>query len=184
MQLSRKALNARWAWTAGAAFAVLAALSFVEGALKTRTGFGTLDLQGVSSGWGIRVIMDRWTSPPDSVLAGFSLGLDFLFIPLYAAALFFGAIAALDRFAPDPGRLRRIMSLLALAPIAGAICDVLENCLQLAMLTGGPTDGLARLALEATAAKYVGVAIGVVLSLMGLAGRYMKRRSKAMDRQT
>ena len=175
MQLSRKALNARWAWTTGAAVAVLVALNLVEGALKARTGYGTLDLQGVGSGWGIRVVMDHWTSPPDSVLAGFTLGLDFLFMPLYAAALFFGAIAALDRFAPRPGRRRRILALLALAPIGGAICDVLENLLELAMLTGGPTDALARLALEATAAKYVGVAVGLVLSVAGLLGRAWKK---------
>jgi hypothetical protein len=177
MQLSRKALNARWAWTTGAAFAVLAALNLIEGALKARTGYGTLDLQGVGSGWGIRVIMDHWASPPDSVLAGFALGLDFLFMPLYAAALFFGAIAALDRFALRPGQRRRLMVLLAFAPVCGAICDVLENTLELVMLTGGPTDALARLALEATAAKYVGVAIGVVLSVAGLVGRYVKRRA-------
>jgi hypothetical protein len=181
MQLSRKALNARWAWTTGAAFVVLAALNLLEGVLRARTGYGTVDLQGVGSGWGIRVIMDHWTSPPDSVLAGFSLGLDFLLIPLYGAALFFGALVALDRFAPRPGQLRRIMTLLALAPVAAAICDVLENSLELKMLTGGPTDALARLALEATAAKFVGILIGLALSLAGLVGLYLKRRAKTTD---
>jgi len=184
MQLNRKALKTRWAWTAGFAFIVLAALSLVEGALKARTGYGTLDLQGVSSGWGIRVIMDHWASPPDSVLAGFSLGLDFLLMPLYAAALFFGAIVAIDRFAPRPGRLRRILSLLALAPIAAAICDLMENALELVMLTSGPSDALARFALEATAAKYVGVAIGLVLSITGLVGLYWKKPAKATDERS
>jgi hypothetical protein len=181
MQLSRKALKTRLAWTSGAAFVVLAALNLVEGALKTRTGYGTVDLQGVGSDWGIRVIMDHWVSPPDSVLAGFGLGLDFLFIPLYGAALFFGAIVALDCIASRPGLLRRIMTLLALAPIAAALCDVLENCLELVMLTSGPTDALARLALEATAAKYVGIAIGLVLSIAGLIGLYWKRSAKTTD---
>ena len=184
MQLSRKALNARWAWTAGAAFAVLAALNLLEGVLRARTGFGTVDLQFVSSGWGIRVIMDHWVRPPDSVLAGFSLGLDFLFMPLYGAALFFGAIVALDRFAPRPGRLRRIMTLLAFAPVAAAICDAIENALELAMLNGGPTDALARLALEATAAKYAGIAIGLALSVAGLVGLYWKGSAKGADPRT
>lgn len=175
MQLSRKSLNARWAWTTVAAFVLLAALNMIEGALKARTAYGTVDLQGVGTGWSIRVIMDHWTSPPDSVLAGFSLGLDFLFIPLYGAALFFGSIAAMDRFAPRPGRLRRIMTLFAFAPVAAAICDAVENSLELVMLTAGPTDALARLALEATAAKYVGVAIGLILAIAGLVGRYVKR---------
>jgi len=181
MQLSRKALKARWAWTTGGAFVVLAALNLVEGALRARTGYGTLDLQGTSSAWTIRVIMDHWTSPPDSVLAGFSLGLDFLLMPLYGAALFLGAIVALDRFAPKPGQLRRILSLLSLAPIAAAFCDAMENALEMVMLTSGPTETLARFALEATAAKYVGVAIGLVLSIAGLVGLYWKRRGTTTE---
>jgi hypothetical protein len=176
MQFSRKALNARWAWSTVAAFVLLAALNLIDTALKARTGYGTAELQGVSTGWGIRVIADHWTSPPDAVLAGFALGLDFLFIPLYGAALFFGALVALDRFAPEAGLRRRIMTLLALAPVGGAICDVAENSLQLFMLTRGPSDMLAAITLEATAAKYVGIAIGLLLALAGLAGKVFKRR--------
>jgi len=175
MQLSRKALNARWLWTSAAAIVLLVVLNLLDAVLKAKTGYGTTDLQGVSTGWGIRVVVDHWTSPPDAVLAGFLLGLDYLFIPLYGAALFFGSLAALDRFAPQPGRLNRIMSLLALAPIGAAICDALENSFELYMLTHASTDMMASLALEATAAKYLGILIGVVLTLAALAGRIWKR---------
>jgi hypothetical protein len=178
MQLSRKALNARWAWTTGAAIVLLVALNLLDSELKARTGFGAVSLQGIGTGWGIRSIADHWTSPPDAVLAGFALGLDFLFIPLYGAALFFGSIAALDRYAPRPGRLRRIMTLLALAPIGAAICDVIENALELLMLQRAATDTMASIALEATAGKYVGIVIGIVLSLAALAGRFIKPKDK------
>lgn len=179
MQLSRKALNARWAWTTGAAIALLIVLNLLDSVLRARTGYGTVGMQGVGTGWGIRSIADHWVSPPDAVLAGFALGLDFLFIPLYGAALFFGSLAALDRFAPQPGRLRRIMTLLALAPIGAAICDGIENSLELFMLQRAATDTLASLALEATAAKYVGILIGIVLSLAALVGRFVKRKDQA-----
>ena len=76
------------------------------------------------------------------------------------------------------------MSLLALAPIAGAICDGLENAFELVMLNLGPTDALARLALEATAAKYVGVLIGLLLSIAGFVGLYLKKAAKAADGPT
>ncbi len=115
MQFSRKALNARWAWTSGMAIVLLLVLNLLDGALKAKTGFGTVSLQGIGSGWSIRLIVDHWTSPPDAVLAGFLLGFDFLLIPLYGAALFFGSLAAIDRFAPKSGRLQRILALLALA---------------------------------------------------------------------
>lgn len=177
MQFSRKALNARWAWTSGAAIVLLVIMNLLDAVLKARTGFSTMSLQGIGSGWDIRVIVDHWTAPPDAVLAGFLLGLDFLFIPLYGAALFFGALAAIDRFAPTGGQLRRIMTLLALAPVGAAICDGIENILQLYMLTHASTDMMASLALEATAAKYLGAAIGLVLSLAALAGHFWKKRA-------
>ena len=68
------------------------------------------------------------------------------------------------------------MSLLALAPIGAAICDGLENSYELYMLTHASTDMMASLALEATAAKYLGILIGVVLTLAALVGRFVKRR--------
>ena len=176
MQLSRKALNARWAWTSAAAVAALAVLWLTDTILKARTGYGAVDLQNVPTDWGIRSIMDRWTSPPDSALAGFGLGFDYLFMPLYAAALYFGAIAARERFAPQPGRIRRILSALAIAPVAGALFDACENTLQMIMLASGPSQTLATLAAEATAAKYAGVLVGLALSLAAAAGMFVKKK--------
>jgi hypothetical protein len=178
MQLSRKALNARWAWTSAAAIAALVVLNFADTMLKSRTGYGTVDMQGVGTGWGIRVIADHWASPPDATLAGFGLGFDYLFMPLYGAALYFGSIVARERFAPKPGIRRRIMALLAMAPVVAALFDACENTLEIMMLTGTPTDALAGLALQATAAKYVGVLIGLLLSLTALVGLLLSALKK------
>lgn len=176
MQISRKALNARWAWTSAAAILVLAVLYLLDSALRAKTGYGTADLQGVRSGYAIRRIVDHWTLPPDAVLAGFCLGLDYLLMPLYGAALFFGSLAAVVRFAPTGGRLNRWLSLLSLAPIGATICDGLENAFQLYMATHASTDTMASLALEATAAKWLGIAIGLVLTLAALAGLVIKKK--------
>ena len=178
MQLSRKTLNARWAWTSAAAFAALVVLSLIDTVLKAKSGFGAADLQNVPTDWGIRLIMDRWTSPPASVLAGFGLGFDYLFMPLYGAALFYGGIAARERFAPGLGRLRRILAALAIAPVAGALFDACENGLQMVMLTQGPNQVLATLAMEATTAKFAGILIGLALSLAAVVGMFVKRKEK------
>ena len=178
MQLSRKALNACWAWTSAAAFAALVVLNLTDTILKARTGFGAVDLQNVPTAWGIRWIMDHWTSPPDSALAGFGLGFDYLFMPLYGAALFYGAIVARERYAPGPGRMRRILSALAIAPVAGALFDACENGLQIVMLTQGPSQVLATLAAEATMAKFAGVFIGLALSLAAVVGLFAKRKEE------
>jgi hypothetical protein len=176
MQLSRKTLNARWAWTSAAAVAALAVLSLTDTLLKAKTGFGAADLQNVPTDWGVRWIMDHWASPPNSVLIGFALGFDYLFIPLYAAALYFGAIAARERFTPKPGRAQRIMALMAMAPVAGALFDACENALQMVMLTNGPSQILATLATEATTAKYAGVAVGLALTAAAGVGLFVKRK--------
>jgi hypothetical protein len=177
MQFSRKALGPRWAWTTVLAALLFAAIYLLDSVLRTNTGFGTADMQFVRSGFGLRTIADHWLRPIDAVQVGLVFGLDFLFIALYGTALFFGALAALDRFAPNPGVARRIMIRLALAPIGAAICDAAENVLQLWMLTHTPTNVLASYALEATAAKWLGITIGVALSLAALVGRWIPRRA-------
>jgi hypothetical protein len=182
MQLSRKVLNARWAWTSAAAVAALAVLGLTDTILKAKAGYGAADLQNVPTAWGIRWIADHWTSPPDSVLAGFGLGFDYLFMALYGAALFYGAIAARERFAPQPGRMRRILSALAMAPVAGALFDACENGLQMVMLTQGPNQVLATLAAEATAAKFAGVFIGLALTLAAVVGMFVKRKEEEAEK--
>jgi hypothetical protein len=176
MQLSRKTLNARWAWTSAAAVAALAVLGLTDTILKAKTGYGAVDLQNVPTGSGIRWIMDHWTSPPDSALAGFGLGFDYLFMPLYAAALFYGAIEARERYARGPGRMWRILSALAIAPVAGALFDACENGLQMIMLTVGPSQTLATLAAEATTVKFAGVFIGLALTLAAVVGLFVKKK--------
>jgi len=177
MQLSRKSLNAYWLWSSAAAALMLIVMTALEGMLKARTGLATADLQFVGTGYGLRVIIDHWLSPPDAAFAGFLLGLDYLFMPLYGAALFFGALAALDRFAPARGTLRALLARLTLFPIGAALCDAIENGLQISMLTQSPSNLIASFALEATAGKWLGIAIGVLLTVAALIGRLVKRRS-------
>lgn len=177
MQLSRKSLNAYWAWTSALALAMLGVMVVLDGALKARTGFGTADLQFVSTGYGLRLIIDHWLSPPNAAFAGFVLGIDYLFMPLYGAALFFGSLAALDRFAPARGSLRTLLTRLTLFPIGAALCDAIENGLQFSMLNQSPSNLIASFALEATSAKWLGIGIGVLLTLAALIGRLMKRRA-------
>lgn len=178
MQLSRKTLHASW-WRLSLLSVVLfAVLNLLDTFLRARTGYGTADLQGLSSALALRTVFDHWASPPDSALAGFGLGLDYLFMPLYGAALYLGGIAAREVFAPEKSKLRRTLTLLAMAPIAGALFDALENALQLAMLVHGPSDALAKLALQATAGKYAGAVVGLVLSLTAAAAAALQWRGK------
>lgn len=166
LQVSKEALKSRWGWTSLAAVLVLIILNLADGALKARTGAGTLDLQFASSGPAVRFIMDRWQTPADATLVGFLLGLDFLLIPLYGAALYFGCIAARERFAPGGGALRRLLDAVSIAPLVAVLCDVVENMLEMSMLTQGPNPLFAMLSYQATMLKWASGLVGLIPALI------------------
>ncbi len=176
LQLSKTGLNRAWGWTTVGAVAVFLVLNMLDTALKSRTGFGTADLQFAADSWGFRSILDHWQVPADMGSAGFLLGLDFLFIPLYGAALFFGAVAARELLAPQPGTKRRLIDALGMAPLLAAACDAVENVLEFSMLLHGPSDLPAALAHEVSLVKYVGLLVGIVLSLTAALALLAKRR--------
>ena len=58
----------------------------------------------------------------------------------------------------------------AVVPLAGALCDAIENGLEMWMLLNRPTDDLARLAATISNAKYVALVVGTALLMRGSAG--------------
>jgi len=147
--------------------------------LRALSGFGTADLQDFSTAAQYRQAFMAWPSLY-AVRAGFDWGLDYLLMPLYAAAFFYSGILAREAFAPRPGRLRRLLTLLAAVPIAGAALDAVENALQLSMMLSGPSDAIARIAFTVSNAKWAALTVGVVLLLGALMGRAQERRQKQL----
>jgi hypothetical protein len=92
-------------------------------------------------------------------------------MPLYAAAFFYSGILAREAFAPRPGQLRRILTLLSAVPIAGAVLDAIENALELGQMLSGPSDGLARIAFNVSNAKWIAVYVGLALFLGAVMAR-------------
>jgi hypothetical protein len=172
-----KQLHRNWLWTtlfAIAAFAVLAAL---DTQLKAATGFGTADLQKVATAAAVEEIRAHWFSSSNAIAAGFSLGFDYLFMPLWGFAFYFSGIIVRERFMPKPGLARRAMAMIAVVPLAGALFDMAENGLETKMLVSGPTDQLANLAFTATTAKWVCFVVGAVLLLGALVARMTGRKA-------
>jgi hypothetical protein len=106
--------------------------------------------------------------------------LDYLFMPLYAAAFFYAGILGREAFAPRPGLLRRILTMLAAVPIAGALLDAVENALQLSMFLSNPTDRIAGIALSVSNAKWVAFYVGAVLWLGALVARQQERLQRRL----
>jgi hypothetical protein len=174
MRITKQVLVRRWAIFSVLAALVFAILAWSDLRLKSLTGFGTTDLQGFATADQYRQAFLVWPSRY-AARAGFDWGLDYLLMPLYAAAFFYSGILAREAFAPRPGRLRRILTLLAAVPIAGALLDAVENALQLGMLLSGATDQAAGIALYVSNAKWVAIYVGMALWLGAVLARRQER---------
>jgi hypothetical protein len=181
MRITKQVLTRRWAISSVVAAVVFAGLAWFDLRLKSLSGFGTADLQGFATAEQYRQAFLVWPSRY-AVRAGFIWGLDYLLMPLYAAAFFYSGILARETFAPRHGRLRRILTLLAAAPVAGALLDAAENALQLGMMLSGATDQMARIALSVSNAKWVAICVGVALWLGALFARQQERFQRRLGR--
>lgn len=174
MRITKQMLVRRWAICGIAAIAVFAVLLALDLQLKALSGIGTADLQTYSSAAEYRMAFWSWRRASFAVRAGFDLGLDYLLMPLYAAAFFYSGILAREAFAPRPGRLRRLLTTLAAVPIAGALLDAGENALQLFMILAGATDVLASLSATLSHAKWAALAVGAAMALGAAMGQLKK----------
>jgi hypothetical protein len=177
MRITKQALTRRWALCSLAAAAVFALLAWSDAVLKARSGYGTADLQGFSTAAQYGAAFRSWPSLY-AVRAGFNWGLDYLLMPLYAAAFFYSGILAREALALRRGRLYRILTTCAAVPVAGALLDAGENAAQFSMMLAGPTDRLASIAFSLSSAKWVAVCIGLLLLAAALFGQVMERQKK------
>ena len=179
MRITKQSLTLRWTLTSLLAAIVFAVLAWSDLRLKSLSGFGTSDLQGFSTAAQYRQAFLVWPSLY-AVRAGFNWGLDYLLMPLYAAAFFYSGILTREAFAPRPGRLRRILTLLAAVPIAGAVLDGIENALEFGMMLTRPTDEMARIAFTISNAKWVALYVGLALWLGAILARQQERQQQRL----
>jgi hypothetical protein len=179
MRLTKQSLVRRWLLTTVLGSIVFAVVAWSDFRLKALSGYGTGDLQGFSTAQQYRQAFLVWPSLY-AVRAGFNWGLDYLLMPLYAAAFFYSGIITREAFAPRPSRLRRILTLLAAVPIAGAVLDGIENALQFGMMLTRPTDELAGIAFKVSNAKWMALYVGLALLLGALLARQQERQLRRL----
>jgi hypothetical protein len=181
MRITKAALNRRWAISTLLAIAVFAVLAALDVRLRTLSGVATTDLQGYAVGAQYHLARAAWLPGAFALRAGFALGLDYLFMPLYAASFFLSGIIAREAFSRPPSSLYRLLTILAAVPVAGALLDACENALELWMLLNGGGDRLARIAFTVSNAKMAAVYVGLVLlagAILARAQEHQKRRMK------
>jgi hypothetical protein len=167
-----------WLWSTAMAIAAFAVLYVVDTRLRAATGFGTADLQSVRTADAFNAIIKTWTERGRAATAGFNLGFDYLFMPLYAMSFYLSAILAREAFAPKRGVWRRTLDYLGFVPLIGALLDATENALEFSMLTGAADDGTAYAAYLVSSGKWSCVAVGLLLLVGGIAGVIKLRMPK------
>jgi hypothetical protein len=177
MRITKQVLVRRWMLFTIAAAAVFALLFWWDQRLQALSGYGTADLQKFATAAQYNDAFRVWPSRY-AVRAGFAWGLDYLLMPLYAAAFFYSGILAREAFALRGSRLYRILTTLSAVPIAGALLDAVENGLQLFMMLSAPNDQLASIAFTVSSAKWMAVYVGFLLLAAALFARVMERRNR------
>jgi len=181
MRITKAALNRRWAVSTLLAVAVFAVLAALDVRLRALSGVATTDLQGYALGAQYHLARAAWLPEPLALRAGFALGLDYLFMPLYAASFFFSGIIAREAFTRPPSSLYRLLTILAAVPIAGAVLDACENTMELWLLMNGGGDQLARIAFTVSNAKMTAVYIGLVLLAGAILAQAQERQKRKMN---
>ncbi|MFH1981745.1 MAG: hypothetical protein ABIL58_07870 [Pseudomonadota bacterium] len=163
--------------TTALAVVLLAALMVLDRPLRTIAApDGIVSFEVAGSMDSARRILDSW--PPEArVAAGLSLGLDYLFLVAYAAAIAMGCGMVADRLASEKPGFSRLGTILAWGQFAAAGCDMVENVMLILMLQGHMAPALPAAALGCALVKFT--VIGAGLFYAGAGGVLILAASRA-----
>ena len=98
------------------------------------------------------------------VFAAFGLGLDYLFMPVYALALSFATLLATQK---HTGRIRILLSLAGYGAFAAALFDAMENYALFRVLLGWVDSSYPEIAAFCATMKFGLLAFGILAALIG-----------------
>ncbi len=151
--------------------AAMAAMAVVGRPLETTAaphGIGSYEFAGDAAA--ARQLLASWDAAA-KIRAGFSLGIDYLFLVGYSTLIAMACLWAVQGFR---GRLvRRLGVFLAWGQWMAGTFDALENAILLAMLLGAPADPWPALARLCAVLKFTLVGSGLLYSAAGAAVRLL-----------
>jgi hypothetical protein len=167
-----------------AAIALFVVLSLLDEPLRSTDEGGTVSLEVAGSVDRAQEITDAWRAQGVVDDGAFIDGLDFLFAPLYAAALAGGCVAAAAVFRRRGNRgLARLGIAVAWVATAVTVFDWTENIALAVVLLDEPTSPWPAVALVAAILKFAGTWAALLYGLAGgavaLVGRVRGRPARA-----
>jgi hypothetical protein len=127
-----------------------------------------------------QAIIDAW-SPVDRLHAGFSLGIDYLFMPLYSTTIALALIWAASVLTSK--RWRSIGIALAWGLWLAAIFDALENLALIKILFDTTAiDPWPQIAATCATIKFTLIVIGLIYAIVGVTARLINRNQSFTNR--
>ena len=111
----------------------------------------------------------------EKILAGISLGFDYLFLLSYALTICLGCVFVTRSFSVQNKLLINFGAILAYAQFGAAILDSIENYALIKILLGAQQDLFAVLAYWCAMPKFVIVVIGIIYICFGLLIGFIKK---------
>ena len=119
-----------------------------------------------------QAILDAW-SETDRIRAGFSLGFDYLYIPVYSTTIALACVLA--AFVLKSKAWRSIGMLLAWSLWAAAIFDAIENVALFTVLLGNNVAPYPQLAQICATVKFGLILAGLLYAAVGLVVRLVRK---------
>jgi hypothetical protein len=159
----------RWSFTILflLALILMACLQVLDGPLVTRAApMGIISFELAGDLGLARQMVDSW-GPEGRVYAGLSLGLDYLFMVVYAMAIILGCMLVSKGLLKRLPLLAFLGAILAWGQIGAALLDALENYALILILLGTNEEIWALVARWAALPKFAIVFLGIVYILLG-----------------
>ncbi len=154
-------------------FAVLATIMWVilayygEPLKNNSAPAGIISYEFAWNAENVSEIFDEW-GPGGKYLASFHLGLDYLFLAIYAFAIGLGCVLVAKNFQSRSSLLFKIGSAAAWLQIAAALLDALENGMLISLIIGEIKLSYIQIAGISASVKFAFVVFGLLYILIGL----------------
>lgn len=112
-------------------------------------------------------IIQSWEGSP-SFWAGFSMGMDFLFLAAYSATIAWGCLLVGKRLSNRWPLVKSTSHLVAAAVLVAGGLDIIENIALIKLIAGSTNAALPVIAIWCAVPKFLLVLIGVIYLLAGL----------------
>lgn len=132
----------------------------LDKALRTKTApQGIISFELIHSPEQAATILAEW-GPRGRVVAGISLGLDFLFLVVYGNCLALACSLIADQIRPRSNRLANVGAVLAWGMLLAALLDAIEDFALIEVLLGSATSPWIQMACWSAVIKFCLLALG------------------------